>query len=317
MNGDYSRWLGTNVRQQKQFGYFCRDRHDSARRLHERADAHPRRSGDARTPTARSASPRIRTSCSAGCRPTPCRELYRRLAAAGLGLADAGTIADVTSCPGAESCKLAVTQSRGLGKLLDDHLRERPELIARRPTLHIKISGCPNGCGQHHIAASASRAACGGSAARPCRSTSSWSAADPKAMASRFGRLAAKMPARRMTDRARAAARSVCQRPARRRVGDRLSSGASTSARVKSGALRPRADDAGHHGARTTSSTSPKPRSSNRKFKKGNAARYRIADQGLGISSGLDAATFRRPNPESRIPNPSPVQPFQKQIHQI
>ena len=57
-------------------------------------------------------------------------ELYRQLAAAGMGLPDAGTIADVTSCPGAESCKLAVTQSRGLGKFLGDHLREHPELVA-------------------------------------------------------------------------------------------------------------------------------------------------------------------------------------------
>jgi sulfite reductase (NADPH) hemoprotein beta-component len=79
-------------------------------------------------------------------------ELYRRLAAAGLGLGDANTLADVTSCPGAESCRLAVTQSRGLGKLLGDHLRERPDLVAAVPGLNIKISGCPNGCGQHHIA---------------------------------------------------------------------------------------------------------------------------------------------------------------------
>jgi len=45
-------------------------------------------------------------------------ELYKRLRAAGLGRAGAGTIADVTSCPGAESCRLAVTQSRGLGREL-------------------------------------------------------------------------------------------------------------------------------------------------------------------------------------------------------
>lgn len=80
------------------------------------------------------------------------QELYRRLVAAGLGLADANTLADVTSCPGAEACRLAVTQSRGLGKLLGDHLRERPDLVAAVPGLDIKISGCPNGCGQHHIA---------------------------------------------------------------------------------------------------------------------------------------------------------------------
>ena len=80
------------------------------------------------------------------------RPLYDRLAAAGLGLAEANTVANVTSCPGAESCKLAVTQSRGLGRLLEDHLRARPDVIAKADGARIKISGCPNGCGQHHIA---------------------------------------------------------------------------------------------------------------------------------------------------------------------
>ena len=79
-------------------------------------------------------------------------ELYDRLAAAGLSRAGASTLEDVTSCPGAESCKLAVTQSRGLGRLLSDSLHERPDLIGAVPGLDIKISGCPNGCGQHHIA---------------------------------------------------------------------------------------------------------------------------------------------------------------------
>jgi sulfite reductase (NADPH) hemoprotein beta-component len=78
--------------------------------------------------------------------------LYRSLHAAGLSRGGAGTLADVTSCPGAESCKLAVTQSRGLGRLLGDRLQERPDLVAAVPGLDIKISGCPNGCGQHHIA---------------------------------------------------------------------------------------------------------------------------------------------------------------------
>jgi sulfite reductase (NADPH) hemoprotein beta-component len=78
--------------------------------------------------------------------------LFRRLQAAGLGLPDADTIADVTSCPGAESCKLAVTQSRGLGQALEQHLRATPGLIDLARDLDIKVSGCPNGCGQHHIA---------------------------------------------------------------------------------------------------------------------------------------------------------------------
>jgi sulfite reductase beta subunit-like hemoprotein len=79
-------------------------------------------------------------------------ELFPRLAAAGLAIPGARTIADVTSCPGAESCKLAVTQSRGLGRVLGDTLAARPDLVAAASDAAIKISGCPNGCGQHHIA---------------------------------------------------------------------------------------------------------------------------------------------------------------------
>jgi sulfite reductase beta subunit-like hemoprotein len=78
--------------------------------------------------------------------------LHTSLAAAGLARAGAGTLVDVTSCPGAESCRLAVTQSRGLGRLLAERLNERDDLVSAVPGLNIKISGCPNGCGQHHIA---------------------------------------------------------------------------------------------------------------------------------------------------------------------
>ena len=77
---------------------------------------------------------------------------YQRLAAAGLQAPDAGTIGDVVSCPGAESCRLAVTQSRGLGRVLTEYLSGRPDLIDLVPSGDIKISGCPNGCGQNHIA---------------------------------------------------------------------------------------------------------------------------------------------------------------------
>jgi sulfite reductase beta subunit-like hemoprotein len=80
--------------------------------------------------------------------------LYRRLAAAGLVKPGAGTITDVTSCPGAESCRLAVTQSRGLARLIEDNLQEQSaKLLRDTADVRIKISGCPNGCGQHHVAA--------------------------------------------------------------------------------------------------------------------------------------------------------------------
>jgi sulfite reductase (NADPH) hemoprotein beta-component len=75
---------------------------------------------------------------------------YERLNAAGLGAPDANTLSDVISCPGAESCRLAVTQSRGLGRLLTEHLSARPDVVDAVPG-RIKISGCPNGCGQHHV----------------------------------------------------------------------------------------------------------------------------------------------------------------------
>jgi sulfite reductase (NADPH) hemoprotein beta-component len=76
---------------------------------------------------------------------------YQRLAAAGLAAPDAGTLSDVVSCPGAESCRLAVTQSRGLGRTLTEYLSGRPDLVDLVSSGRINISGCPNGCGQHHV----------------------------------------------------------------------------------------------------------------------------------------------------------------------
>jgi len=126
--------------------------------------------------------------------------LYERLAAAGLGRGDAGTIANVTSCPGAESCRLAVTQSRGLGKLLSNHLAEHPDRVAAAGDLDIKISGCPNGCGQHHIAGlgfQGSVRRVGGKAAPQYFVMVGGGVDDDGA---RFARLAAKVPARRLPE---------------------------------------------------------------------------------------------------------------------
>jgi sulfite reductase (NADPH) hemoprotein beta-component len=128
------------------------------------------------------------------------RQLYRRLAAAGLGLAQAGTVADVTSCPGAESCKLAVTQSRGLGRLVEEHLRARPDLIAAADGARIKVSGCPNGCGLHHIATIGFQGSVRrlGSKAVPQYFVMVGGGSTPTGAA--FGRLAAKIPARRIPE---------------------------------------------------------------------------------------------------------------------
>ena len=78
--------------------------------------------------------------------------LYRILAAAGLASPSAERLADVTACPGADTCQLGITSSRGLasalGALFNDGLRD----MADEAGIRIKISGCPNSCGQHHIA---------------------------------------------------------------------------------------------------------------------------------------------------------------------
>jgi sulfite reductase beta subunit-like hemoprotein len=153
MPGDeaYVRWRATNVRPQKQFGYVIATAtvplgdltSEQMRVVGELARAYS--DGTVRVTVDQNL---VFRWVSVG----DIRELFRRLSAASLGLAEAASVADVTSCPGAESCRLAVTQSRGLGRLLEDHLRSRPDLLAAADGARIKISGCPNGCGQHHIA---------------------------------------------------------------------------------------------------------------------------------------------------------------------
>jgi len=79
--------------------------------------------------------------------------LYAELAELGLSELGVRTARDVTSCPGAESCNLAVTASRRLGAAIDERLARADaiDLLATKDAT-IKISGCPNSCGQHHIA---------------------------------------------------------------------------------------------------------------------------------------------------------------------
>ena len=79
--------------------------------------------------------------------------LYEELEAVGLGKAGAGSITDITACPGTDTCKLGIASSRGLAAELTRRLTsssdEQEEAVKK---LRIKISGCFNSCGQHHIA---------------------------------------------------------------------------------------------------------------------------------------------------------------------
>jgi len=79
-------------------------------------------------------------------------EVWRALSGLGLGDAGADEVTDVVSCPGTDSCKLGITSSMGLNQAVQERLVEMKldDELTRR--IHVKISGCPNGCGQHHIA---------------------------------------------------------------------------------------------------------------------------------------------------------------------
>ncbi|MEQ8840007.1 MAG: nitrite/sulfite reductase [Acidimicrobiales bacterium] len=74
--------------------------------------------------------------------------LYERLVAIGMAEAGAELVRDVVACPGADTCNLAVTQSRGLAKAIGDALDA--EGLGTIGGLRINISGCTNSCGQHH-----------------------------------------------------------------------------------------------------------------------------------------------------------------------
>jgi sulfite reductase (ferredoxin) len=79
--------------------------------------------------------------------------LYTELKQVGLAEPGAGTIVDVAACPGTDTCKLGIASSRGLAGELRLRLSERSfEMDEAVSGLHIKISGCFNSCGQHHIA---------------------------------------------------------------------------------------------------------------------------------------------------------------------
>jgi sulfite reductase (ferredoxin) len=79
--------------------------------------------------------------------------LHADLAAVGLATPGAETIVDITTCPGTDTCKLGIAASRGLGAELRQRLAAKSASLPRAITdLKIKISGCFNSCGQHHIA---------------------------------------------------------------------------------------------------------------------------------------------------------------------
>jgi sulfite reductase beta subunit-like hemoprotein len=79
-------------------------------------------------------------------------DVWRALSDLGLGEAGADEVNDVVSCPGTDSCKLGITSSMGLNHAVRERVESMDITDPLSKRIHIKMSGCPNGCSQHHIA---------------------------------------------------------------------------------------------------------------------------------------------------------------------
>jgi sulfite reductase (ferredoxin) len=148
----FARWLKTNTRSQKQPGYVTVTvalplGDITANQLRALADI-----------VRRFTKETIRTTVEQNfaVRWVSQRDLpamYEALEAVGLGDPGAGAIVDIVTCPGTDTCKLGISSSRGLAGELHKRLAEKSfELDESVQHLHIKISGCFNSCGQHHVA---------------------------------------------------------------------------------------------------------------------------------------------------------------------
>ena len=151
--GEYSRWRETNAVAQKQDGYYLvyvkLTRGDiSHTQFRDLADIVERFTGG-RARTTQEQNLTLRW--------VPERhlhDLWEALRAIDLAEPDANTITDVVSCPGTDSCKLGITSSMGLAKAIKEEMGGWNGLLQDEGVkkIRIKMSGCPNGCGLHHIA---------------------------------------------------------------------------------------------------------------------------------------------------------------------
>jgi sulfite reductase beta subunit-like hemoprotein len=149
---NFQRWLKTNIRPQRQKGYVVATvtlpiGDITARQLRALADVVRRFTKETvRTTVEQNFAIRWVSE-------SDLPELHQALDAVGLGAPGAGSIVDVVACPGTDTCKLGISSSRGLAGELRNRLIEKSyQLDEAVKDLHIKISGCFNSCGQHHVA---------------------------------------------------------------------------------------------------------------------------------------------------------------------
>jgi sulfite reductase (ferredoxin) len=150
-SANYERWKTTNLMKQKQAGYFS---------VFVRCPL-----GDITVDQMRKVSAIARKFCGGRTRIVISQNIllrwvpeaalpwvYKELAAAGIAHHSAERIADITRCPGADTCQIAITHSRGLAADLMPVFNNGLGSEEALQDIKIKISGCFNSCGQHHIA---------------------------------------------------------------------------------------------------------------------------------------------------------------------
>ena len=147
----FQRWLKTNIRPQRQEGYVVATvtlpiGDATSRQLRALADVARRFTNES-----------IRTTVEQNfvirwVSENDLPELHEALEAVGLGASGAGTIVDIVACPGTDTCKLGISSSRGLAAELRKRMAEKNfQMDEAVKNLRIKISGCFNSCGQHHV----------------------------------------------------------------------------------------------------------------------------------------------------------------------
>src|ERR1700683_614895 len=148
-NTEYERWLSTNSRRQKQPGYaMVTVKVPQGNLVGSQMRALASIARDAGDGLLRVAIDQTLVLAYIRLRQLP--RVYAALEAIDLGGAGAEEIDDITTCPGGYSCNLALTKSMNLGAALAEEVKDHPDSLVRK--LKIKISGCPNSCGQHWIA---------------------------------------------------------------------------------------------------------------------------------------------------------------------
>jgi sulfite reductase (ferredoxin) len=145
----FTKWFQTNIFEQKQKGWYA----VQLRVL----------LGDMSSDTARSLADVVRRYAADDIRVTVNQgyilrfikgedlvAVYKELNQLGLAKPGFDSTMDITTCPGTDTCNLAISSSYGITRVLEDVMKDEfPEMLYNQD-IKIKISGCMNGCGQHN-----------------------------------------------------------------------------------------------------------------------------------------------------------------------